>query len=548
MRIISQHNRLTLTLALLATAAITVLAYYPGMSAGFYFDDESNLLEAAALHWTQFSLSNVSGAVRDAHLTSRPVANVSMAINHLASGLDPAPYHWTNLVIHIAAGLALFWVITLFQHHHGAGRGDQNIALLAVLLFLVHPLNIQATTYVVQRMTSLATVFVLLSLGSYISGRFQSDVASRRRWFVLAGTCFLLAAGSKETGFLLLPLLLLYEVCFNSTELFAGYRRMVVRFGNFTIALGGSLTLLAIGWLGWALAGESISWAETMPYRDFTGIERVLTQGRVQFFYLSLLIWPAPSRLNLDHAFTVSRSLLEPATTLLAFVVIAVIVIMAIRSIRTRPNLAFPALAYLLLHSIEAGPISLELVFEHRMYLPMTMIALLIGMNLRPTTRSQAVTSYAVLLVIAALLTVSTYQRNHVWGDEMSFHRDVAQKSPWKFRPQYNLGTQLGMRGDLDEAKAALEQAIRIWPDSSLAHNQLGTVYLITGRPGLAEQYYRLAIEYDPENAEALLNLAGVLMSQGRYEEERELLERFIQVAPPYLEEQKQWALQQLGR
>ncbi len=182
------------------------------------------------------------------------------------------------------------------------------------------------------------------------------------------------------------------------------------------------------------------------------------------------------------------------------------------------------------------------------MYLPMTMLALLIGLNLRPASMKHALSTYAILLIVGALLAVSTYQRNLDWGDEMHFHRDVAQKSPWKFRPQYNLGTEAGMRGMFVEAQTALEQAIRIWPDSTLAHNQLGIVYQMTSRTQQAEQYYRLAIEYDPENAEALFNLAGLLMSQGRYREQRELLEQFVQIAPPYLEEQKQWALRQLGR
>ncbi len=542
------HNRLTLSFALLLIAAVTVLAYYPGMSAGFYFDDEPNLLEAAALQWDEFSVSNVTAALRDAYLRSRPVANISMAVNYLASGPDPAPYHWTNLVIHLGVGLALFWVITLFQRHHGAGSGDQTIALLAVLLYLVHPLNVQATTYIVQRMTLLAALFVLLGLGSYISGRFQTNTGPRRAWFTLTVACLLFAAGSKEIGYLLLPLLFLYEICFNRAALLAAYRQMVARFSYPLVFLGGSLILLFLGWFGWTIAGDSVYWTEVKPFRDFSGVERVLTQGRVQFFYLSLLLWPAPSRLNLDHAFTVSRSFLEPVTTLLAFVVIALTIVIAIRSIRRRPNLAFPVLAYLLLHSIEAGPLSLELVFEHRMYLPMTMLALLIGLNLRPASTTHTLSTYAILIVVGLLLAASTYQRNLVWGDPMSFYRDTAAKSPEKFRPQYNLGTHLGQSGQYDEARVTLELAIRIRPDSSLAHNQLGNVYLMTSEPQRAEQYYRLAVKYDPENAEALFNLAGVLMSQGRYGEQREVLERFVQVAPPYLEEQKQWALQQLGR
>ena len=548
MQIERQHNTLTSILVLLGVAAITVFAYYPGMSAGFYFDDEPNLLEVTALHWNEFSWSNVSGALRDAHLTSRPVANTSMALNHLASGLDPAPYHWTNHLIHLAVGFALFWVITLFQRHHGPGSGNRNIASLAVLLFLVHPLNIQATTYMVQRMTSLATLFVLLGLGSYLSGRYQVDATRRWAWYLLTAICFLLAAGSKEIGLLLVPLLLLYESCFNGTEWLTAYRRSVNQVGYPLVILGGFLLVFLVGWLGLAIAGDHLYWTETMPSRNFSGIERVLTQTRVQFFYLSLLLWPVPWRLSLDHDFVVSQSFLDPITTLLAFAVIAVTLVVAVRSIRTRPNVAFPVLAYLLLHSMEAGPVSLELVYEHRMYLPMTMLALLIGLNLVPTTTKYAVSIYSVLLVAGFLLAVSTYQRNLVWGDMMTFYRDTAQKSPGKFRPQYNLGTQLGERGELTEAKVALERAIRIRPDSSLAHNQLANIYLLTNQPQPAEDHYRLAVEYDSENAEALFNLSNVLMSQGRSAEQQEMLERFIQVAPPYLEEQKQWALRQLGR
>jgi tetratricopeptide (TPR) repeat protein len=548
MQLRRQHSKATLTLALLIIAAVTALAYYPGMSAGFYFDDKSNLLGVSALQWDELSWPAVSGALHDAHLTSRPVANISMALNHLGSGLDPAPYHWTNLAIHIAVGLSLFWVILLFQRHHGAGPGDHNFALLAVLLFLIHPLNIQATTYMVQRMTSLATLFVLLGLGSYINGRYLSDAVSRRVWLNLAGICLLLAASSKETGFLLIPLLLLYEICFNREALRNAYRRTVAHIGTPVLIFGCSLLLLFLVWLGWTFTGDVIYWTGEMPTRDFSAIERVLTQGRVQFFYLSLLLWPTPSRLNLDHAFTVSRSLVEPVTTLLALLLIAAAVVIAVRSMRARPNVAFPLLAYMLLHSIEAGPFNLELVFEHRMYLPMTMIALLIGLNLRPSSAKHMVSTYAVLLVIGVLLAVSTYQRNLVWGNEIDFHTDVAQKSPLKFRPQYNLGTVLGKNGALGEAKSALERAIRIRPENSLAHNQLANVYFLTNQPRLAEQHYRRAVEYDPENAEALFNLSRILMSQGRHVEQRTFLERFVQVAPPYLEEQKQWALRQLGR
>ena len=547
-RVKTHRNRLALLAAWLGIGLVTVFAYYPGMSAGFYFDDEPNLLEVAALQWNEFSASNLSAALGDAHLNSRPVANISMAVNHLIAGLDPAPYHWTNLAIHLAVGLTLFWVITLFQRRHGAVPANRAFALLAVLLFLVHPLNIQATTYVVQRMTSLATLFALLAFGAYLSGRYQPHAGLQRRWFIVAAISVLLATLSKEIGLLIVPLLLLYEFCFNGAEWQAVYRRAAEKAGFPLVFLAGFLMLLVPAWLVWAYAGDHVYWGENMPFRDFSGVERVLTQGRVQIFYLSLLLWPSPSRLNLDHDFAVSRSLIDPITTLLAFVLIAVTIVLALRSVRTRPVLAFPVLGYWLLHSMEAGPVNLELVFEHRMYFPMTMLALLLALNVRPGIPVREYGSYAALLLAAALLAVATYQRNVVWGDPMSFHRDIAAKSPGKFRPQYNLGTELGKRGEFEEAGTVLGQAIRIWPESSVAHNQLGNVYLMKSQPRQAEQHYRLAVQYDAQNAEALFNLASVLMSQGRYAEQREVLEQFIKVAPPYLDEQKQWAMRQLER
>jgi len=527
---------------------ITVLAYYPGMSAGFYFDDEVNLLWVDAMQWTELNFETLRKTLTEVTLPSRPVANISLAVNHLFSALDAAPYHWTNLVIHLAAGLALYWVIRLFQRYHVKEQGGEWLALLAVLLFLVHPLNIQAVTYVVQRMTSMATLFFLLGVGSYLVGRFHTIPSRRLAWFVLTALSLVLSIGSKEIGHLLLPLLLLYEVCFHRTEWQTWYLTSTSAYGRpAMLAAAGVMVLLLVLFASYLLDGR-IYWLETMPNRDFSGIERVLTQGRVQFFYLSLLFWPSPSRLNIDHDFLVSRGLLDPATTAFALVGCLLFLVFALRNLSARPQLAFPLLAYLLLHSMESAPISLEIVFEHRMYLPMTMLALLIPLNLGAFVKQHGKTIYAAILIVALLLATATYQRNQVWGDPATFYRDTAHKSPNKFRPQYNLGTNLGPMGMLQEARTALEKAIQLKPDHSEAHNQLANIFVIEKQYKAAEKYYRLAIENDPKNAEALFNLAALFASQHRYDEQRKLLEIFILHAPPYLETQRQWAIHYLER
>jgi tetratricopeptide (TPR) repeat protein len=544
----SKSNTLPVTAALLVIAVITVTAYLPGMSAGFYFDDAPNFSEAGAMHWQELSLEALQRTLDEAWMPSRPVANISFAATHLASGLDPAPYHWTNLVIHLAVGLALFWVLRLFQRFHTADRGGQWVAALVVLVFLVHPLNTQAVTYVVQRMTSLSTLFLLLGFGCYLSARYSAVTAQRLAWLSLIFLFFFLSVGSKELGVLLLPLIILYEFCFNRARWLGWYREEATPVTKYSIAIGAALILILLAAAGWYVLEDRIYWSETMPRRDFSGLERLLTQGRVQFFYLSLLLWPAPSRLNLDHDFFVSQSLLDPITTLMAAMGWLLILLFALRNATSRPNLAFPILAYLLLHSIESAPINLELVFEHRMYMPMTMLALLLVLNTDSLPKTYLRPSYAALLTIGLLLSFATYQRNEVWSDPIDFLRDTAQKSPDKWRPQYNLGTELGRYGMLAEASLHLERAIRIKPNDSESHNQLANVYMRGNQQKAAERHYRLAIEHNESNAEALYNLSMLLGSQRRYAEQKAMLEKFIQHAPPYLDEQKRQAQEYLER
>jgi hypothetical protein len=352
--------------------------------------------------------------------------------------------------------------------------------------------------------------------------------------------------GSKEIGYLLLPILLLYEVCFHGGEWYNRFRVENASLRRFAVYAGGGLLAIMGVTVAWHLGSGSFSLTETMPGRDYSAFERVLTQGRVQFFYISLLLWPSPSRLNLDHDFVVSRSLFEPISTALALTIWLIIFLYAMRNISSRPRLAFPILAYFVLHSMESAPINLELVFEHRMYLPGTMLALLVALNPPQLAKPYREIGLVAALSIGLLLTGATYQRNVVWANPIAFLYDVAQKSPSKFRPQYNLGTELGKRGVIVEAEIALQRAVSLKPENPKAHNQLGNVYMYRKQFDSAEKHYRLAIEYDPQYAQALYNLSIILASQHRYEEQKDVLRKFIEHAPPQLAKQKQAALVKL--
>jgi tetratricopeptide (TPR) repeat protein len=281
--------------------------------------------------------------------------------------------------------------------------------------------------------------------------------------------------------------------------------------------------------------GGVIAFSETFANRDFNGWERMLTQSRVQWSYLGLFFWPDPALLNLDRHVEVSRSLWTPPTTLPATLAIAALALASLAMLKRVPRYGAPLASYLLLHVIESGPVNLELMFEHRMYLPSVFLAMLLGTLAIDAQKRWGRWSPALLLPFLVLLAVNTHERNVVWGNAMAFFADAAQKSPQKYRPQYNYGTELGKRGFYGDAERYLLKAIELDETSSEAHNQLGNVHLFTGRAEQALKLYEKAVALNGANAEALFNLGGAYQRAGRPKPAAEAYARFLEVAPPYL-------------
>jgi Ca2+/Na+ antiporter len=519
--------------------ALTLFVYWPGMQGGFYFDDLPNIVQITPLHWTALSWDAFKGVIDYGVNSTRVLANLSFAINHLFGGLDPSGYHWTNLVIHLLVGMALLWVAILLAKEQctrdiSASR-IRLYAVAVVILFLVHPLNIQAVTYVVQRMTSLSTLFVLLAFGCYLQGRRQSSLKVSAIWLFVSLVCWIMGLLCKEIAIMLPLVLVLYELCFHLDHWRSSYRSLVQRFGQWQLLLGMLFVVSVMVYvvLDTYYAPHLLRWSELLPGRDYTGEQRVLTQARIQFFYLGLLLWPAPSRLNLEHDYPLSLSFLDPWTTLSATLGWLVIFAGVFWLVRRNPRYGFPLMGYIVFHLLESAPINLELIFEHRMYLPSCFLVLLLTnllVDYAPRIRYLLVS----LLLILVPLSAAAYERNLTWGEPLGFMRDCATKSPNKYRPSYNLGTALGQAGQLMEAEKALLNALRIKPGDSLAHNQLGNVYLLAGRPEQAFRFYRTAYESDATNYEAMFNLATLYMRRGDRQKAIELFRRFVDTAPSY--------------
>jgi len=493
----------------------TVLVYLPAIDGGFYFDDVNNFVDPPSFHWTEMSWSGVRDVITMTTHPGRPLPNLSLAANHAFGGLAPKGYHVVNVIIHLLVGLALYWVCLEYDRSSRPGgkglSGPAPVAAIVASLFLLHPLNTQAVSYVVQRMTSMAALFVLIAFGCYlVARRGRGSVKGRLGWVIAAAVSGLAGVLSKENALGLPAVIVLYEIAFHCEEWRSvtrqalttarGRRRVVA----VVVVIGSCVACLAWFYVPWGL----LTSFDPMSGREYSWPERVLTQPRVHLLYLSLLAWPAPSRLNLDHDVAISRSFLDPATTAPALVVVGLAVLGATLLVKRRPRWGFPLLAYFVYHAIESGPVNLELAFEHRMYLPLTMLAVFAVVALVDAPRPVQRAAWVVVPIAALALGAATYQRNLVWADPIAFHYDCAEKSPNKFRPQYNLGTELGKIGRRDEAEQVLLRALALDPQDSETNNQLGNILFHREDLNGALKRYRRAVELEPGNIEAMYNVA----------------------------------------
>lgn len=411
-----------LVLAALAVAACA--AYWPGLGGGYLYDDYSHIVDNARIRveglsgqaLAQASLSSIAGPLR------RPLSMLSFGLNHLLTGLDPFFFKLTNLLMHLANGLLLYAVVRglLGAGCTAAPAGDaqawaRRVALAATAAWVLHPLNLTTVLYVVQRMTSLASLFVLLGVLAYLQARRPGRPrAARLAWlYVGTGACGVLGALAKETALLLPLYLLVVEATLRARPADPVERRDLRVYFALTLALP-AIALLAY------VAVQPAALLGSYELRSFSLTERLLTQARVLWFYLSLLAWPAPSRLGFYHDdFALSTGLLAPPTTLLALAGLLGLAWLAWRTRRRAPLVTFGIAWFFAGHALESSVLGLELVHEHRNYLPIAgpLIALL-GLLLASRRLGRA--GGLAALAVVALLGIQTSARALQWQERVA--------------------------------------------------------------------------------------------------------------------------------
>jgi protein O-mannosyl-transferase len=474
--------------ALLVIAVLAV--YWPGANGGFVFDDFPNIVENAALRVTDLAPASWSAAAfsSDAGTMQRPLAMLTFAANHYFTGLDPAAMKWTNIAIHALNALLVFGLMQALLSLAAPGYEKSSRQCLAALIaaaWALHPINQLGVLYVVQRMESLAHLFVFGGLWLYVAGRQRQLEGGNGGWQVglgLVGGTFL-GLLCKESAALLPLYAWLLEICLPTLRAATDRRRMQLLFGAV-------LWLPAIAGLAWLMPRVLAPGA--FATRDFSLVERLMTEPRVVLDYLHWTLLPSLGELSLYHDdYVVSRSWLSPPATLFSAIALAGLAAFAWWLRGRRPLVALGLLWFLAAQSMTATVIPLELVFEHRNYFASLGVCLAVGDLVRATVRTQTRRLPLVLGVgLVTVLGALTWLRASEWRDPYRFASTEAAKHPTSPRASYALGQTLvvmtGYRADstfLGPAKRSLEHA-RTLPDSGiLPHSALLLLAAHTGQP-----------------------------------------------------------------
>lgn len=478
---------------LLLVLLLTVIVYAGSFRAGWHLDDNRTIVKNE-------SIDDARRALVRLVTTNRGLGDLTFTVNHRLGGSDPAAYHAVNLAFHLGCGVLVYLLVA------GLGRGERRFemaALGAASLFLVHPLATNSVTYVVQRYTTMAAFFYLLSAVLYRGGALGSRKAA-----ILSVVAALAAARSKEIALTLPLALAALEYTFPTSRSRRRYLRVLPQAAAVLVI---PVTLLA-GRIG---LGDSLSEAMREGSRETTVIPRapyLLTQFHVVVDYLRLLLFPRG--LTIDHDVVIRTDPFAVATVLRALF-LASLAGAAFAVKRKRPLVTFGLLWFFVSLLVESSifPIR-DVMFEHRTYLPSVgFFAAVAALVLRPERRPSFWA--AILGVIVVALGIATGERNRVWRDDISLWTDATAKAPGKGRPWANLGYARVDRGEIEKATGALEKSIELGPVFPEDLVTLAEVYFDLGRKDEAEAALREALRRRPDYARAERNLAALLQSSG---------------------------------
>jgi Tfp pilus assembly protein PilF len=512
-----------------------LLTWWGSLEVPFVFDDFPNLAENPLVrdlgYFTGARDPAESGAsdFQRAGLRSRPFAVLTFALNYRAHGLAVAGYHAVNLAIHLLAALLVLHLVrrTLALPALAGSRLAairEPVALAVAALFLVHPIQTQAVTYLVQRMTSLAGMLALASLAAWIEARLRSSRFEKGVFFALSLAAFAAALASKQNVVTFPLLIAAYDLAFLGARPARACARVLP-----WLVLSAASVLALVGAPG--SVAETLDAAAQVSRVDtaMSRLDYLLTQSRVVTTYVRLMVVPAGQNLEWDVPVETRAT---PAVALSGAFLAALLAGSAwllLRRSSADPGwrvVGFGGVWFFVALAVESSLIPIvDVMFEHRLYLPSVgfLLATVAGAALLLPVRARSTASAAAVAAVLAL-GAATVARNRVWTDPVHFWSDVVEKSPRKPRALVHLGAELGLLGELERAAECYRRALAVEPENAEALTNLAILAWHDGRPEEAEPLFRRAIAAKPQIFYPRFFLGTMLASGGRVDEAEPLL------------------------
>ncbi|MGM0609080.1 MAG: tetratricopeptide repeat protein [Candidatus Muiribacteriota bacterium] len=448
------------------------LVYSNSFLATWHFDDFPNIVNNSKIHLNKISFSSVKNtfyASPSDHKNDnfyRPVSMFSFAINWYFGQDNVIGYHLFNIVLHILNSFILFFIIYYLFFSPGlknlgnSKRMAYNTALLTAVLWLLMPIHVQSVTYIVQRMAQMAAFFYLLSILFYIKGRLFEEVKKRYFSFFFSFVFYIFSIFSKENAIVLPLALLLIELSFFKSK---------IHFKKLPLIIIPAFLLMLFIVVFIFYDGNIPNFFSGYGTRYFSLKERLLTESRVIFFYINQILLPSADKFSILHDISLSKSLFEPFTTFFSLLSIAIIISFCLVFFNRFKLVSFSILFFLINHIVESTIIPLELIYEHRNYipsfflfLPIVYYFLKINNYIFSIDKIRGGIFSLLVLIVVCWFGLITYKTNIKWESEESLWAHAAVTGGSYSRPYINLSNVYINKGDFKTAFILNKKALNL--------------------------------------------------------------------------------------
>ncbi|QDV91496.1 TPR repeat-containing protein YrrB [Phycisphaerae bacterium RAS2] len=481
-------------------AVATLAAYLPAMQGGFIWDDDA--------HVTAPELRSTGGLLRiwfDIGATQQyyPLLHSAFWIQHKLWGDWPVGYHIVNALLHALSAVLVLFIVRRLLHTAQTPWANPTAALAAAV-FALHPVHVESVAWITELKNTLSGVFYLSAMALYL----RFDESRRAKWHAFALMLFVCGLLTKTvTATLPAALLVILWWLRGRLTLRRDVAPLLIWF-----ALGAAAGLFT-AWVEHDLIG-----AKGEEF-ELSAMQRGLLAGRVVWFYLGKLFWPA------NLVFIYPRWDVNPsAPSQWLFSVALIVLVAALFLLRRRSRAPLAALLFFIgtlfpvLGFFNVYPFLFSFVADHFQYLAsLGIIVFICAAIMRSVPARASRFAFALPFVIPLALAMLTFRQCGLYADGQTLYRTTIDRNPACWMAHNNLGVEYKNAGRIDDALACYRRALALRPNYPEAWNNIGLALTELGDPRGAADAYQQALKLRPANPGVLSNLGTLLTRVGRH-------------------------------